>query len=134
MVKLLGFDIDTYDFETAVSFAKNLIETRRGGQIVTINPEMILQSQNDTDLADILNKANLVFADGIGVVLALKSKGIVTKQVPGIEFSENLINICAQKGYPIGFLGASNDVVNTAATNMQKKYQGLNISFIHLRL
>jgi len=50
-VKLLGFNIDTFDFEAAVNYAKDLLESKKGGQIITINPEMIEFALKNPDFA-----------------------------------------------------------------------------------
>ena len=58
--KLLGFEIDTFDFEGAISYAKNLIQTQQGGQVITINPEMIESGLKNSEFAGVLNNADLV--------------------------------------------------------------------------
>ena len=62
-VYLLGYKINTFDFESAVNYAKAL-----SGQVVTINPEMI----SNPDIKNIINDAELVIPDGIGVQIGLK--------------------------------------------------------------
>lgn len=128
--KVLGFGIDIVDKSQALAITEDFIEKKTGAHVVTINPEIILEAQHNEELASILNKANLVFADGVGVVLALKSKNIITRQIPGIEYSESLIELSAKKGYTIGFLGASNETVNLAADKMRAKYPEAKIVYI----
>ena len=46
-VELLGFNIDTYTFEEAISKAKSLIDGSSLTQVVTINPEMFECANKD---------------------------------------------------------------------------------------
>ena len=91
-VKLQGFNVDTFDFDTAVDYAKT-----NGGQIVTINPEMISCAKKNKPLAEIINNAELVVPDGIGVEIGLKILGHnsenLKNEIPGL----NLVYI--QDGY-----------------------------------
>jgi N-acetylglucosaminyldiphosphoundecaprenol N-acetyl-beta-D-mannosaminyltransferase len=43
--------------------------------IVTGNPEMVLQAQKDPNLQSIFNEADLITPDGEGIVLASKWRG-----------------------------------------------------------
>jgi len=129
-VKLLGFDIDTFDFEGAVNFAKNLIETKKGGQVITINPEMIESGLKSPEFADILNSADLVIPDGVGVKIGLKIKGVSTPRIAGIEFSHRLIEECAKNDFPVAMIGAKPDIIERAAQNLKGEFKDLNIVYI----
>ena len=129
-VKLLGFDIDTFGFESAISFAKNLIETKKGGQIITINPEMIELGLKNQEFAQILNNADLVLPDGVGVKIGLKIKGINTERIAGIEFSHRMIEECAKNNFSVALVGAKPHVIQKAAENLKKEFKNLNIVYL----
>jgi N-acetylglucosaminyldiphosphoundecaprenol N-acetyl-beta-D-mannosaminyltransferase len=117
--------------EEAICFADNCIKSLRGGHVITLNPEMIMQAQRNSELSNALKNAELVIPDGIGIIRALNWLGINhIKQLPGIEFSEKLIEICAERNYSIAFLGASKDVIETMVENLKKKYPSINIIFV----
>lgn len=129
-VKLLGFEIDTFDFESAIAYALNLIESQKGGQVVTINPEMIESGLKNSEFAQVLNNADLTIADGIGVEIALKIKRNNVKRIPGIEFSRKMIEKCAQNGFPIALVGAKPHIIEKAAQNLTNEIQNLNICYV----
>ena len=60
-VELLGFNIDNYSFEEAVTKAKVLIDGDKVAQVVTINPEMFQTAENDYHFASIINEADKAF-------------------------------------------------------------------------
>lgn len=129
-VKLLGFDIDTFDFESAVNYALELIKSEKGGQIVTINPEMIETAIKSPYFAKILNDADLVIPDGVGVKIGLKIKGFEAQRIAGIEFSHKMIEECSKNGFPIALVGAKPEIIEKAAANLKSEFENLNINYI----
>ncbi len=128
-VNLLGFDIDTFNFESAVNYAKLLIEFKKGGQIVTINPEMIEFALQNPKFADIIKNADLIIPDGVGIEIGLKIKGIKTKRIAGIEFSHELIKKCAKNNFSIALIGAKPHILQKAIENLQKENKNLKIVY-----
>ena len=67
---------------------------------------MIINAQKNTSFMNILNKAELIIPDGVGVEIALKLKRIKLARIRGVDFSRALIKMAAENNYRIGFLGA----------------------------
>lgn len=129
-VKLLGFSIDTFDLESAINYAKSLIDTKKGGQIVTINPEMIENGLENPGFAKILYDADLVIPDGVGVQLALKIIGQEVKRIAGIEFAHKLLAVCAKNGYSVALIGAKPNIIQKAQDNLKTEFNNLNIVYV----
>ena len=53
-VKLLNYEIDTFNFEEAVNYAGELLKNDKVNQVVTINPEMFETAHKDKDFSQIL--------------------------------------------------------------------------------
>ena len=66
-VDILGYGVDTFSFENAIDYIIN-----KHGQIVTINPEMIESANKDSNFRTIINNAEMVVPDGVGIKIALK--------------------------------------------------------------
>ena len=109
--KILGFGVDLMTFDGALEFSEERLKQGSGFQVVTINPEMI------------------EIPDGVGIKLALKINGINQQNLPGIEYSKKLIAICAKNGFPIALLGAKEEIVQKAKTNLLKEFENLNIVY-----
>lgn len=118
--KLLGYSIDTYDFESAVEYAKSTC-----GQVVTINPEMM----SNPEMVDIVNSAELVIPDGIGVEIGLKISGYNVKRIPGIQFAHRLLEECAKDGSKVALVGAKPEVVEKTCENLKNEFENLNITY-----
>lgn len=114
--ELLGFKIDTFDFESAVEYAKTL-----SGQVVTINPEMM----SNFDMKDIVNSAELVIPDGIGVEIGLRIMGYDVKRIPGIQFAHRMLEECKS----VALVGAKPEVLELACQNLKDEIENLNIVY-----
>jgi len=116
--ELLGFKIDTFDFESAVEYAKTI-----SGQVVTINPEMM----SDPCMKEIVNSAELVIPDGIGVEIGLKIAGYNVRRIPGVEFAHRMI----KESSSVALIGAKPEVLQLACQNLKKEFENLNIVYAH---
>ena len=121
LVKLQGFNIDTFTFDEALRYAEK-------GQVVTINPEMILSAKSNPDFAEIINSAELVIPDGIGVQLGLKILGHNVRRIAGIEFGRKLIDKFASQ--PTAFVGAKPEIIQKAVENLKKEVPNLNSVYV----
>lgn len=126
IVKLQGLNIDSFTFDEAIEYANNI-----SGQVVTINPEMISNAVKDPDFAEIINNADLVIPDGIGVEIGLKILGYNVKRIAGIEFSHRMIEECAKNNQSVALIGAKPEIVKKAKENLIKEFPSLYITYIH---
>lgn len=125
-VKILGYGVDGYDFEQALVYAQD-----NGGQVVTINPEMILAAQKSAEFSQIINDAELVIPDGIGVQIGLQILGYRVKRIPGIEFGYSLLEKYSNAGKKVALVGAKPEVIELAVKNLKEKMPNLNIVYSH---
>lgn len=126
IVKIQGLNVDSFSFEEAIEYAKNI-----SGQVVTINPEMISNAVKDKDFAKIINSAELVIPDGIGVEIGLKILGYNVRRIAGIVFSHKMIEECAQNSQSVALVGAKPEIVQKAKENLEKEISGLYITYAH---
>ena len=127
--KVLGYDVDLLSFDEAVNKVISNISSNIGMQIVTINPEMLELAGKDEKYSSVLKNAELVIPDGSGIKLALKLKGIKQEQIPGIDFTKKILEKCAQNGYSVSLIGAKEEVIQKAVSNLKEELPELNISY-----
>jgi len=130
-VKLLGYEIDTLDFEGAVVYATDLMRNDKVNQVVTINPEMFDTAKTDIDFANILKEAELVIPDGIGVKLGLKITGKDVERIAGVDFAREMINVAAKNNLPIALVGAKPEIIEKTINNLNSEVENLNIVYSH---
>ena len=79
-----------------------------------------------------VRRADMVIADGIGVVYGAKILGTPLKgRVPGIEFAQNLMGRMAESGKSLFLLGAKPGIADQAAEKLKVRYPGLQIAGTH---
>ncbi|MBE7709779.1 MAG: WecB/TagA/CpsF family glycosyltransferase [Cyanobacteria bacterium SIG32] len=120
--KLLGFNIDKYDFDEAIEVAKS-----KRGHVVTINPEMIDYASKNINFAEIVHHAELVIPDGIGVQLGLKLVGNNVARIAGVDFAKRMLN--ETKGSPVAFVGAKAHIIEKAVINLKNEISELNVIY-----
>lgn len=130
-VNLLGFDINSICMSDAVDYAIDLIKTRKGGQIVTINPEMIQSAKNNSELKKIIDNADMVLPDGVGIKIGLKLKNTNIHRIAGIEFAYKMLEKCAQEKMPVALVGSKPHVVSGAVKNLTDMIPDLKIVYHH---
>lgn len=126
IVKLLGLNVDSFTFEEAIEYAKTI-----SGQVVTINPEMINNAVQNPEFAEIINNAELVIPDGIGVQIGLKILGYNVRRIAGIEFSRRMVEECAKSEQSVALVGAKPEIVQKAKENLEHELQGLYVTYAH---
>lgn len=131
-IDVLGVGFDNVTMEEAVARGLDLIHSDGTHYVVTPNPEIVEVCRESQQAMSAVNGADLVIADGIGVVKGAAMLGTPLKQkVPGIEFAANLMEKMASEGLSLFLLGAKPGVAETAAARLQEAHPGLRIAGFH---
>lgn len=127
-IQVLGVGFDDFSMSEAVSKAMTLIDSRSGGYVVTPNPEIVQLCRRDEQLLNAVNVADIVLADGIGILYGAKILGTPLKQkLPGIDFALELLRLLSARSGSVYLLGAKPHVAEKAAEELIKCYSGLRI-------
>jgi len=130
--KILGTEVLRISKDEALSEFEGFLDGDKCSQIVTLNPEMILEAQKSTEFVSLLKEVDLVFPDGIGIVYASKIKGEpVPERITGIDFSHSALELLGKRGGSVYFLGAKPGIAEAAADNIAKEIPGLRIAGTH---
>lgn len=127
-VNLLGVEVDACTREGAVEYIASLITRGGSHQIVTANAEIIWRAWQDPALACLLDKSDLVTADGSGVVWAAKrlSSGVPEK-VSGIDLVRDMAARGARDGWRFFLYGGAPGVAEEAASRLARDNPGLKV-------
>ena len=131
-VNILGVKVNKLSMKEAVEKASTLLNTDCLSTIYTPNSEIILYASENSEFTDVINSADMVVPDGIGVVYGSKILGNpLRERVAGFDLVCNLFEVMAKEGKSVYLLGAKPGVAEKAAENLQKKYSGLVIAGTH---
>lgn len=131
-IDVLGVGFDNLTMDEAVAEGLRLTESQGTHYVVTPNPEIVELCRENLAAKIAVNEADLVLADGIGVVKGAAMLGTPLKgRVPGIEFAAGLMAGLAANGKTLYLLGAKPGVAQQAAGRLQATYPGLVIAGTH---
>lgn len=130
--EILGVRFDNLTQQEAAQRGRQLLEEDKFHYVVTPNPEFLLAAEKDPEFRRVLNAADLVLPDGIGVVYSAKILGTPLKErVPGIEFAEAMLSALNDMGGRLYLLGAKPGVAEQAGENLKKRYPDLLLCGTH---
>lgn len=131
-IDVLGVGFDNLTMDEAVAEGLRLTESQGTHYVVTPNPEIVELCRENLAAKIAVNEADLVLADGIGVVKGAAMLGTPLKdRVPGIEFAAGLMAGLAANRKTLYLLGAKPGVAQQAAGRLQASYPGLVIAGTH---
>ena len=129
---VLGIPFDDLSLDEAAERALALISERRSSVAVTPNAEILLAAQHDKKLRDILQRADLTVADGVGALFASWILGKPLRhRVPGIDLAGAVMARLARTGGSVYLLGAKPGIGELAARQLKAQYPGLCVAGIH---
>jgi N-acetylglucosaminyldiphosphoundecaprenol N-acetyl-beta-D-mannosaminyltransferase len=126
---ILGLSFDALTEEQAVHTVLELRDQPGGRIVITAGTEHVMMARRQPELAALFNTADLLFADGIGVV---KASRILEKPLPervgGVDLAQALFPHWAGRGDRLFLFGGKPGVAQQAAEKLQKQYPGLQIA------
>ena len=129
---ILGVGFDSVTLPQAVEKAVGLLNQGGTHYVVTPNPELVQRARKEPPFRDVLNGADLVLPDGVGITYAAKILGRpLAARVPGIDFAAALCGELAKSGKKLFLLGAKPGVAELAAGNLKKEHPGLTVCGVH---
>ncbi|MGI5970138.1 MAG: WecB/TagA/CpsF family glycosyltransferase [Oscillospiraceae bacterium] len=129
---VLGVGFDPVTMNMAVEKGISLCQSGKAAYVVTPNPEIVWESRKNAQLRDVLNSADLVLADGVGITFAAGIlKTPLPEKVAGIDFAENLISRMEALGLRLYLFGGRPGIAEKAAYNLRAKYPKLIICGTH---
>lgn len=127
-INILGINVDMVTISEAVD---KIISFLKGDGIRTVytpNSEIIMEAHRNPDFAKVLNEADLMTADGIGVVYASKYlKKPLKERAAGYDIARLLLQKLNYTNHKLFLFGGKPGVAELAKENMKKDYPELNI-------
>ena len=131
-IDVLGVGFDNFTMDEAIEKGLAMIAEGGAHYVVTPNPEIVEICREGADAKAVINGADLVLPDGIGIIYGAKMlKTPLKGRVPGIEYAQALMKVMAEQGKTLFLLGAKPGVAEQAAEKLTAAYPGLQIVGTH---
>ncbi len=123
----MPFDLLTVD--EIVARCAELVERRKPTQHVVINAGKVVMMQDRPKLRGIIASCDIVNADGQSIVWAGRLLGhAVPERVAGIDLMHRLLAEAAAHGWPVFFLGARQEVLETCVSRLREAHPALTVA------
>lgn len=127
-VNILGVNVDKSTDREACEKIYAMLDENRPHWVFTPNSEIIMQAYKDEEFCKILNKADLLTADGIGVVYASRIlKNPIAERAAGYDIACMLIEKIAKSGHTLFLFGGREGVAETAKSKLEQQYPDIRI-------
>ncbi|MFC1645698.1 WecB/TagA/CpsF family glycosyltransferase [Candidatus Omnitrophota bacterium] len=131
-MRILDVNYDNITSVDALDKALFLLENNNKSNIFFLNADCLYIAQRDGQYRDILNSADLVLPDGIGLKLATRLSGSkMQDNCNGSDFSPLLMARATGQGYKIFLLGGRQGIAERAARNIQEKIPQVQVAGTH---
>lgn len=130
-VFILGVRVHAVTMAETLAWIEAAVAARAPRQICTGNPEFLMAARRDREFREVLNGADLVVPDGVGLLMAARWLGArLPERVAGSDLIYRIAERAAQHGWGLYFLGAAEGVAARAAERLQSMYPGLKVAGI----
>jgi len=133
-IKILGVPFSKLTLNETVH---QLAEHIQKGQpkmfhLITANPEITIAHQTDKLLQTIVEEADLITPDGIGIVVASKRKGDpIAERVTGYDLLLRLLEKGNEQGWSFYFLGTDEETNLKAVEEIRSRYPNVVVAGRH---
>lgn len=131
-VDVLGVAISKVTMQEATKKINEFVKSDSFHSVYTPNPEIVMLAKEDSAFHKILDEADLVVPDGIGIVIASKiKKDPLPERVAGYDLVQNTMKEAVKEGYKYYFFGSKPGISDEAAAKMRETYPGIDIVGTH---
>ncbi len=131
-VEVLGAPVARLTLDETVRKVAGFVREGRPRQVVTLNPEYLYRAQRDNRMMEIVRRADLVTADGVGIVWAARRAGTpVPERVTGIDLLLRLAEEAGAQRWRVFLLGSAPGVAEAAGAELVKRHPGLVLAGTH---
>lgn len=123
-IKIFGLWVAAMDLPQTTTWIQNEIEAGRPVMHADINTFKVVQMEDDSELFNSVAAADLISADGMGIVWAARLLGKkLPDRVTGIDLMLSLVEMASKSGKSIYLIGAKPEVVAEVAAVFTNKYR-----------
>ena len=128
-IRILGVKIDKLTQVQVVEKIKVFLNNNETRTIYTPNTEIVMEANKDEKLKNILNDADIVIPDGIGLIYAARiKKKNLPERVTGCDVSFEILDLAEQSGKSVFLLGGKPGVASKACENLKVQYPKMKIA------
>jgi N-acetylglucosaminyldiphosphoundecaprenol N-acetyl-beta-D-mannosaminyltransferase len=130
--KIFGLNYNNVTLDEAVARMEEFIKEKTPHMTLTTGAELVARAYKDNELKKIYSSADLLTIDSQVVYFACKLLGRPAKEpVSAAKLMFRFLETAEAKGYRLFFLGAKEEILEKAVSNLKAKHPNLNVVGYH---
>ncbi len=126
---ILNMHVDVTSYPDATEKVAKWADEGLPKYVCAANVHMVMESHDDPDFNEVVNKADLVTPDGVPLVWALKLLGVQeASRVYGPDLTLHVCKMAAEKAIPIGLYGGTISSLEAFDEFLNRNYSGIQIA------
>lgn len=127
-VNILGVKVDMTGIDDAAQLILSFLDRDGVHSVFTPNSEIIMLAYQDPDFCSMLNRADLLTADGIGVVYASRIlKKPIAERAAGYDIALRVLEKLPKTQHKLFLFGGKPGVAELAQKKLEEQYPGIQI-------
>jgi len=131
-VEILGLKFNNLTYKEFLKELYRQIQYKNKKLVVTANPEIVMYARKDNQYFNLLQNADYIAPDGIGIVSAANFLNTPLKQrVPGFELTLGLLEIANRLKKRVYFIGGKEWIVENTVEKVSNQWPDIEIAGYH---
>lgn len=127
-VNILGIQFDNFSQQEFVQHLINDNQNHQNRFVVTANPEIVMAAKKNKNYQRIINSADYITADGIGIVKGAQILGTpLVERVTGFDTMLDLLEFANQNYKKVFFVGGKPEVISALKIKINEEYPHINM-------
>ncbi|NLY20491.1 MAG: WecB/TagA/CpsF family glycosyltransferase [Tissierellia bacterium] len=131
-ISIFGVEIFNTTLEETMKIVSDFLDGEDTKVGFTPNTEIVMACRDDLENRKLVNSADLVVPDGIGLIYASKiHKKPLKERVTGFDISMNILKMGREKPIKLYLLGGKDGIAKMAKANIERDYEGIEVVGYH---
>lgn len=126
--RIIGVPVDNLTYEKILDDLSEHLIRKKKMTVISINPQVVLESQNYPKIVEFIEEATHRIPDGIGIVLVSKlTGGRIKKRITGFDLMNTFLKYANQNKRSVFFYGAKPEVLEDMIKNIRHDYHDIDV-------
>ena len=127
-IRLLGINFSPVNMDALLDAAMTHIRLREVVSLVFLNVDVVLKSEKDSLMREIISTAEYVLADGMPLIwISRLFRRPLPERICGSDFVPRLCGRAAKEGHSVFLVGGSKESLKNACIRLRESYPGLQV-------
>lgn len=123
-----GIPVDNLTYDQILSDAANFLECKKKMTVISVNPQIVVESNKYPEVINLIEESSHRIADGIGIILMSRlTNGSIKNRIAGIDVMKMFLDYANNNNKSVFFYGAKPEVITDMKKKLTSVYPNLHI-------